>query len=333
MKRLFFTALALGLSGVVRAQAYNFTHFFSNYSNLVGSTSLNNGATWDDPDYVVPLGFTFNLFTTPINEIYVDGNLGLGGYLSSGICGAIDTVSLFVPYGPDIADRGFDNGTSMSNISYKTEGPVGSRITKIEWKNVGFLGGPTDVNGVYTDFLNFQAWFYEENDMMEVRFGPKFIDDPMVCFDGFSGPPIALVDDYLCSQDSVLGNAYILKGNPLAPNFVPFSIDDNDVYLDGPVPEGMVYRFNNVPVGLQEVSPDDFSIYPNPASDKVMISTKSGKLQIDRVSVFSMDGKQVDEMSASPVMELDVMDWKPGIYLMKIQLDSGQTISKRFVKQ
>ena len=47
------------------------------YEHLLGGTSLNNGSTWDDPHYAIPLGFNFTYFNSKFSTIYLS-DLGLG---------------------------------------------------------------------------------------------------------------------------------------------------------------------------------------------------------------------------------------------------------------
>ncbi len=138
MTKKILLPVFLFIAMIANAQSvYNFETENSAYVNLTGSTSLNNGAVWDDPGYTIPLDFTFSLGTYTFDTIYIL-EWSVGGVLSSNpIDGGI--VPILVPIGQDLIDLGFNSGVSQSNISYKTEGTAGNKILKIEWNNVGFF--------------------------------------------------------------------------------------------------------------------------------------------------------------------------------------------------
>lgn len=61
-----FCALAFN----VHSQSYDFSATTGSYSDLVASTTLNKGMTWDDPQFTIPIGFNFQYFNTTLNHIY-----------------------------------------------------------------------------------------------------------------------------------------------------------------------------------------------------------------------------------------------------------------------
>jgi len=128
------------------------------------------------------IGFDFQLGPNVINTIFIsDDNSG-------GVISTIDDIDAapfgaFVPVFQDIIDRGFNTGTSLSPLSFRLDGQVGSQILKIEWNNVGFFEEAT-----LQDFMNFQLWLYEEGNIIEYRYGSNEINDPDSSFEGSSEP-------------------------------------------------------------------------------------------------------------------------------------------------
>lgn len=152
---LFFLVL---LSSTTKAQNYTFSNTTDTYTDLTASTAITTAAPWDDPVGTIPLGFDFQLFDTTISTIYLDQK-GLGSELVPTTTYDGPAPNIFV-FGADIIDRGYDSDNeeattgSVSTISYLTEGTAGSRICKIEWKNVGFYGD-LDANPTPSDFISF----------------------------------------------------------------------------------------------------------------------------------------------------------------------------------
>jgi hypothetical protein len=91
----------IGWATVSYCQTYTFAAFTAGYNNLVVPTSLNNGVTWDDPDFAVPIGFDFEYFAQSTNSIQITGD-GLGGDLKEDDCNVDPFDSQLIPYGADI---------------------------------------------------------------------------------------------------------------------------------------------------------------------------------------------------------------------------------------
>jgi hypothetical protein len=71
----------------------------------------------------------------------------------------------------------------------------------------------------------------------------------------------------------------------------------------------------------------ELSIFPNPASDKVNITSNN---PIDRIEVYDISGKQVKAIKSTNIIE--VSDLNSGIYLFKIWIDEQVQTKKIVVK-
>jgi len=329
-----FLALFCIYSFPIQSQSYDFSVTTEPYSNLVGSTSLNNNAPWDDPEYVIPIGFNFNYFNTTITEFYLK-DWGDGAALSSLNLGT-GITSVLTAYGADIADRAYNpdnpNATTgaLSNISYLVAGNAGNRILKIEWKNVGYYDEILDF-GTANDFTNFQLWLFEGSNTIEVHFGPNSITDPDTVFTGESGASISLIP-YFDIDNELFGSqpALELTGPPSAPNLVSSTVFD-ETFLNGVIPNGTVYRFSNNTLNVKEFATTNSSIklIPNPAYD--VFSLKSNNdASINKLSILSLSGALIKEINR-PVRTVDISFLSQGIYYVKIEYGANNT-TKRLVK-
>ncbi|MDO9153545.1 MAG: hypothetical protein Q7U47_07560 [Paludibacter sp.] len=53
----------------ILANDYSFSKTTGIYVNLTGAISVNNKKLWDDPEYIIPIGFSFDLYDiTNISE-------------------------------------------------------------------------------------------------------------------------------------------------------------------------------------------------------------------------------------------------------------------------
>jgi hypothetical protein len=207
---------------------YTFNSFSDTYTDLGSAAiSINEGMTWDDPAYVVPLGFEFSLFGQSITELHF---LGLGGVLAGADYYTISPV--IIVYNSDLVDRGYFTGDpSQSPISYVLEGTAPNRIFKLEWKNAGFYDDFMDGDS----YVNFQLWLYETTNTIEIRFGPREILTSVHY--GLEGPIIGL-------HDTALDDIYTLEGPPEDPEIVTLV----DFALEGDPANGQVYQFIAPPV-------------------------------------------------------------------------------------
>ena len=71
-------------------------------------------------------------------------------------------------------------------------------------------------------------------------------------------------------------------------------------------------------------------IYPNPASTEIHIDVIDSSLKIEKLHVFSIDGKIVKEYQKADRI-LDVTALSNGIYILKIELADGAQISKQLM--
>ncbi len=327
IKTTFIIFLIVALS--LNAQDYTITTTTGTYTDLVNSTSLNNDAPWDDPEFLIPIGFNFQYFNTTISQIYID-DCTFGAGLKPN---PVDNVNsqILTAYGADIIDRGYDfNNTTattgaLSNISYKLEGAPGSRILKIEWKNVGFHSDIED-NGISTDFTNFQLWLFEGSNAIEIHFGPNSITQPDLAYDAETGTSIEFANSYNCNTETLSGNASVVNGTPTNPNIISSSLlDDN--FIDGTIPNGTIYRFVNSSLSTSEFNLNPkITIYPNPSSDFITIS---GIETTKTYSIYDALGRIIEKNKTIQNKTINITGYKNGLYY--IALENTKPI--KFIKQ
>lgn len=210
---------------------YTLTTLSDTYADLTGATSINNGQLWDDPDYIIPIGFPFELNGHSISFLQFQGS----GSLLASTTEDPDIATAVFPFEMDLIDRGEQAGVSASPLSYKVEGATGSRIQKIEWKNAGsyeelFEGNSQDM------FINFQLWLYEGTNTIEFRFGENFINDPALFYGSF-GIYLGVTDADMNTDEFT--NAHFFTGSINAPE-----LSMSDVTIEGTPAEGTVYRLS-----------------------------------------------------------------------------------------
>lgn len=82
-------------------------------------------------------------------------------------------------------------------------------------------------------------------------------------------------------------------------------------------------------VGIEEAATDNISVYPNPAQDRVTVSTGSEPLR--KVQLYNMLGQNVREYATGGTASectLDVSALPKGMYLLKIQSGKSNMVKK-----
>ena len=324
------------LTLAAQAQTYTFTATTGAYEYLTDSISLNNGLTWDDPQFTIPIGFDFQFFDTTVNQIFISENGG-GGLLTFD-----DTDTgihpILVAYAEDLMDRAADTINyedepgALSPISYKLVGDPGHRILKIEWKNAGFFDDIYEDN-VSTDYVNFQLWLYEGTNDIEIHFGPNAITQPDLDYWTGKGPAIALVPHFDFDNGDIVGSALLLSGVPYAPELNQVSSDFETYSLDGTIPDGTIYKFSFHPDGVSELAAGAaiVSVFPNPAGDVIYILHRQSASAIHKIIIRDLNGRAVKTIN-QPSGRVDISALPPGPYVVFAHTASG-VIAKKLIKE
>ena len=304
-------------------QEYSFTSFNQVYEELDNPIVLNENEVWEYPDYEIPIGFDFSILNLTSDKIYFIED-GLAGYIS--LSPNINSnIPMLVPIGQDIKDRGNNSTGSLSPISYKLVGEDGNRILKMEWKNVGFFGDQTG-----NDYINFQVWLYENNNIIEYHYGDSDINNP-ISYDYESGPSVLLFPLVDLVNEDFIEDGYILNGLPNSPTL---SIVNNDnppsvLHLDGDIPSGTTYRFTpSNDMNVKEKEKENFMVYPNPATNIIYI--KNSKNSYDATSfIYDHLGRLI---MTSKNEKLDISILSKGIYYIQVKNDSESITNLKFIK-
>lgn len=76
----------------------------------------------------------------------------------------------------------------------------------------------------------------------------------------------------------------------------------------------------------------DISIYPNPTNSIFTVESKNQK--IVGVEIYSIDGKLIynNSLNKTERFELDISNYSKGIYILNIQTDKGEKVSRKLLK-
>jgi Secretion system C-terminal sorting domain len=309
------TLLPLLLTIVINATAqempYTVTVLNEPYVPLSEAISVLENETWDDPDVLAPVGFTFQLIDEAISQIYISGP---GGQIIS--TAQEDSLNFLAPYLADLIDVGYDTA-SLSPLRYSIDGPPGYQIFKLEYANAGFYD---EVNGKGTanNIVNFQMWLYQGSNIIEYRFGPNNVPDSQT-LQFLGGPLIGLGTG--APNGGGWQNFWILGGNPQEPTISNWTdFNTMPTVLDGEPADSTVYRFAPTFVGVEENNTTEiFKIFPSVAENNIQLTLKSNTTV---ANIYNSVGSLV---FAAPVTRgqqtLDIQALSPGSYIITIEAD------------
>ncbi len=315
---LFVLVLICYLPG--SSQTYNLSITNEPYVPLTGGTSLVQGV-WDDPEFNVPLGFSFDYYGQTTDMLHVISGF-LGGIYTTNL--DANAVNLMAVFATDFVDRGYNTGQAMSPILFKTTGTTGHRITTVEFKNAGFFSD-TVINGVYQDFINFQLRLFEETGNIEMHLGPYSVSNIAADFDGPPGPIVGLIEGLNYGSGEVSGEVLLLNGDPVNPEIITTY---NDAYLTWPIPENTVYRFSTGATATHDLSKPQLEQYyfPNPCVQNVTLKPELRDEIQSPVYVFNSLGQIVRIDDQPERIELDGLS--VGIYQLRFNTKDGQVIQR-----
>lgn len=327
MKHLFETILSILLCWLMSettAQTYQVTIANEPFVFLENAQSAVVGA-WDEPEFQLPLGFDFEFFDITTNQLYSLANsFGIDLELN------LDTDHIYqlIPFLSSLIDRGYQQDSALSPITYQTEGPPGQQIFTIEFKEAGLFEGTEDENGVFHDYISLQVKLFENRGDIVFHIGPYSIqEETQVVFEEKPGPIVGLLADSDYIPDGLFGELIFLQGDPLNPTIET----DTIAFLNWPIPENTVYRFcrlcTSVVKDFQYSTQQYF--YPNPTSGDIHFVENTDNDVMFPIRVVDINGRQVglwkskDEISAS--------DFAPGCYYVFLKIEDTMVVEKLIV--
>ncbi len=292
-KAILFSFLITTLIAGAQEFPYTLSVSTESYSDLENATIIST-ETWDDPDYMIPLGFEFEFMGSTGSSLYISPLL-YGGALAF-TDQQVTVQDLIIVYGSDLIDIGYNEELNLSPISVLTEGEPGQRIAKIEWKTCGFYNEVAD-QMTSGNRVSFQFWIYEESGDLEIRFGNSSIKQPDLVHDG-GFPYIAFADDLNIFTNTPVGS-WFLEGPVLSPTlnlYTNLNTLGAVPALNGDPYYGITYRFiKQGSVGITDMASNEsqWVAYPNPFSSDISFRYPLGLTENWTLELKDMSGSTV----------------------------------------
>lgn len=293
------------------------------FNNSTGVVNNCSSSTNEDPEYIALE------FSSDGNYIYV---------LKSGI-GEDNSIAIYDSYNPGNLVSSISLTSATSNYILE-----GNMIQRGIDNNIYFINGhDTNVLSVIKNTNDINALEINNNYLSfdnSIYFLPKLIPYQSCVSDFYITQEINASDTYnksvsntITATNNIQTNAFVTYDAGirvyLKPGFKANSGTVFNAYIEGCA---AVMSKNKSVIKTQEniasVIPENVTIYPNPFSDELTISSNEDILNLQ---IFSLDGKVMN--SEKTLGKINTSDLSKGIYVVKVTLSSGEIITKKILKK
>lgn len=289
MKALF-TALFLGwLSNGVWAQSYTFSINQQAYQDLQNEYLITEDTL--SPYAMLILGSDYRVFGHDLADTL---NIGVNGWVTS--------TSNYYSFALDPLIGNYHFPDTNSRISYEQVSDPENNLLKVQWKNVGTDGDPSER-------LNFQLWIYEMDQKVEFHFGPGTSSNYFV-----SGI-FRFERDFSQTLEEVE-----LSGNPASPG-----INTGTFFLNGNPENGTVYRFSYLRASLETPNGNVVKVFPNPGRGSFQVEAKGVKA----ARAFSALGNEISILNHDDIYQLQ--NPSKGTYFLYFEMEDGSLAQSRLL--
>jgi hypothetical protein len=311
MKNILTSMMLLGGILTAQAQAYLFEVNTGTYAPIDNATTAWGGVTNmpNTPENsIFEIPFYFGQKSDSLNKVNVN-------YARIKLFNT--DWKLFADFSvSDVYDNSIIYRTPfVSECVYKIEGETGSRIVRLEFKNIS-------VDDFETEFYSFQIWVHEMNNMVEYRYGPN----------NFSAQHPFMNNQLFVSAGFFTENFdvnWLVNPGELAINpTVNHSPEAEDAVLLNSMPtEGTIYRFYPNTNGIDNNNFDD---YFTVKSSNGTLTVSSQQETIQSYSLVSINGQVVSasKVAGDKRARINTQSLQSGIYLLKIETEKGPFVKK-----
>lgn len=330
MKKVLTSLFILFFLSALHLNAqYNYSYTSAPYANLASPQIISsNVPTWDDDYWTHEIGFPVNVFGINYDSAVVISNGELMLYQtidSANFVYLADTLPVLIGFGEFISVNGTGDlvarSPGSSPISYELSGVTGSRIAKFEWKNVGFY---EDTSATYNDFMNFQIWIYEITGDVEYHYGTGSVSE--VSYGGSPGPVIGIAPFDLDPNYDFLPGIFLQGDSTTCISGPTYNVTNGT-----PVPNA-VHRFANLAtVGIKENIAQGFSMYPNPANDKVNLVLPQGN---QLITFTDISGRVClgEQSNDGGNISISLEGLQAGVYLITVSNEAGISTQRLVIR-
>jgi hypothetical protein len=310
--RILTLALIIFSGLQAHSQSYTFTRSTGAYQDLTTS------------DYAIPdtspyfdniqlmVDFNFTGFSTTYDLL----NNGASVVIKGGYFFTINNTRSTTAYMYNIDMDARPGAGQVSEFSYLLSGTSGSRLLKLQWKNMGFEFGDS------ADFINFQVWLYEASGKIEVHFGPSAVK--VSAYNGAPGPVIGLLE--MNPAFSTIFQQMYLVNSEASPTVKTNGIDA----LTGTPAPNSIYTFTMTGTSVAGIFPEAKYNASFSSASKLDIQIE-GTEKDARAELYSLQGKMLGNTALrNGNNEMLLNQLSTGVYILRIY-NGDQVVSRKLL--
>jgi len=129
--------------------------------------------------------------------------------------------------------------------------------------------------------------------------------------------------------DPTNNKAIIITTEEVVPETATLALTFNDVLILSS--EGNAYNLldNKIAMASHLLSSNFMNVYPNVATESITVKSEN----ISEIGIYSISGQKIDQINTdNSTVLINVSDYRPGTYIVKLKTSKAQTISKLFIK-
>jgi len=129
--------------------------------------------------------------------------------------------------------------------------------------------------------------------------------------------------------DPTNNKAIIITTEEVIPETATLALTFNDVLILSS--EGNAYNLldNKIAMASRVLSSNSMNVYPNVATESITVKSEN----ISEIGIYSISGQKMEQIiTDNSSVLINVSDYRPGTYIVKLKTSKAQTISKLFIK-
>ena len=188
-------------------------------------------------------------------------------------------------------------------------------------------------NGTNWVYVGNAGFSEGETDLTSLAFNPS--GQPYVAYSDWANGYKATVMKFDGTNWVNVGNAGFSAGSTCCES-LGFNPSNGDPYVayrdDADSGKATVMTYDSVFVGINALQKSTFSLYPNPATDKITIET-SGTSQVSNLAIVNAQGQElITRQITEPKTQIDISALPGGVYFVRVTNDKTVEVGK-FVKE
>ena len=190
------------------------------------------------------------------------------------------------------------------------------------------IGGATESLAACTGNIATDVWFYFTATSAEEYIfisATSYFDPIFELFDGCSGSSIVCIDNNSVNYSEAYYSTDFIQGNDYYIRVFGYNQKVSDLEFEITVID------SNLTTNLETNYNNNFSFYPNPATDFIKISINDKIKSSSTIQILSITNQVILEKNINNLDVINISDLEPGIYYVSIINNKKRLINRKLI--